>query len=155
MDERYCTLMEKSINLLHMKHTKPSYSVLSRMLTSPFAISLCMSSSSLNKNQKTEELYLLELIENHFTIWKSWYDQNKNINLINNHHSEFIDNTERDQYLFNIWHEEIKYAYAEVLGATFAPKAVDIAAAMMGSDFVSTMNINSTNINTNIKSKNE
>ena len=67
---------------------------------------------------------------------------NINTNDHNNHNNRL-----RDQSLLDVWHEELKFEYASILGGGFAPKASDIAIAMMGPEFISTFSNNNSTSN--------
>eukprot|EP01040_Poterioochromonas_malhamensis_P007193 gene7193-7764_t len=76
---------------------------------------------------------LLEECVEHVDIWCSWL-----LNDIKEKYQRNDEGLQRDLSLQKIWFESVKITYAELLGATFAPKALDIAATVIGPVIVKT-----------------
>lgn len=100
-------------------------SVLSKLVSSPFSLDIIipMNSNSMNIIEK--------LCENHIKRWCNWMLSVKDTALEKDKLTLF----QRDTQLRKLQYDHMKFNYAQMLGAEFAPKATEIAVGIIGPSF--------------------
>jgi len=137
IDEEHYRSTRPYISSKAMRKLPVSASVLTRLLTSAFAISVDLQSGKLAadthsaSDRNNPEEIIHQLIEEHINRWCSWLPKASNEELVSAL-PPTSQRTQRDQKIQSLLFDEIKFSLAEHLGPDFAPKAEDISAAMVG-----------------------
>jgi hypothetical protein len=105
----------------------PHPSVLWRMLTSPLALSVRIKPGEAGNDfiRKMTAAYI-----DRWCLWQS--DVESDVS---------ADISRREEGLVSLHLDAVKYNYAEILGGEFAPKASEIAVAILGPDAISLVDI--------------
>jgi hypothetical protein len=126
--DRYFTGLDEEIyNATHsmaaagaITFLEPSSSVLSRMLTSAFDLSI-------NIAEDRTDL-VRQLCESHINTWCKWMTEAKELT----DPAKQQQIRSRDLVIQGLHFDDFKFRMARVMGADFAPKAADIAASLVG-----------------------
>ena len=96
--------------------------VLTRMLTSPFALRI-----NVNANQPNAKELVYGFCSRYVQRWREWVETATDIST---EQQQFL--CQRDIQLQKLHYEDQKYAYARLMDVNFAPKAAELSAAVMG-----------------------
>ena len=107
-------------------------SVLSKLVSSPFSLDIILPN---NSNSIT---VIEKLCENHIKRWCNWMLAVKDVTLEADKRILF----QRDIQLRKLQYDHMKFNFAQILGAEFAPMAAEIAVGIIGPTFSSELDRN-------------
>ena len=125
-------------NVILIRSRNSKFTVLDKLISSPFSINIDI------KNCDEGAALLASLCEEHTRRWCDWVtiasetmdndgskrsDNDKNSDSDSDNNKQYLN---RMKSLYGLQLESLKYNYALLIGADFAPKAADLALCMLG-----------------------
>ena len=119
-----------------IKFQKRKDSVVSRMLCSPFDISVYLESNNNDDDSNGEmnllqEQFVTDVCSYYISRWCQWLEVN-NAKVGSTNAATVDVNKKKEQCIQKLLFEDTKLHFAQHMGSSFAPKAADLAAAIVG-----------------------